>query len=166
MIPLSFFFSFFARDTSLPRIVFSRGLKSWALLSATHALSRWNAMSVIRVGSTDPRHGFSSSYPSWAAYYGRVPISTRAIALLHRCMCAAPRLIAQVMDTIFVDLSIGSFLRAISREWDFLPVEILCLFILFFWGRFFWILFLNFVGKDDERDKIFSISYGIIKFST
>lgn len=104
--------------------------------------------------------------PCWAAYYGRVPISTRAIALLHRCMCAAPRLIAQVTDTIFVDLSICSFLRAISREWGFLPIEILCLIISFFFGRFFWILGICERKTDDERDIIFSISCGIIKNKT
>lgn len=55
--PPSCFFSFFEREG---HVVTPNRLKSWALLSATHALSRWNAMSVV--GSTDPRHGFSSSY--------------------------------------------------------------------------------------------------------
>lgn len=148
MIPPSFFFC--VRGTRrYPESSFFAG-KSWALLSATHALSRWNAMSVVRVGSTGPRHGFSSSYPSWAAYYSRVPISTRAIALPHRCMCAAPRLIAQVTDTIFVDLlsfywlipptNFESF--KISR-WDFLPRRN-SMFVHFF---FLSTILLNFISE-------------------
>lgn len=48
------FFFFCDRGTRrYPESSFLAG-KSWVLLSATHALSRWNAMSVVRVGSTRP----------------------------------------------------------------------------------------------------------------
>lgn len=50
----SFFFFFCDRGTRrYPESSFLAG-KSWVLLSATHALSRWYAMSVVRVGSTRP----------------------------------------------------------------------------------------------------------------
>lgn len=115
------FFFFFAIEGHVvtPNRLFSRVNRGFCFPLPTHYRDGMRCLS-FALARHGPRHGFSSSYPCWAAYYGRVPpISTRAIALLHhRCMCA-PRLIAQVTGNdlrgSFIVLSGHSFsLRAIS----------------------------------------------------
>lgn len=67
--------------TSLSRIVFSRGNRGFAfcyprIIAVECDVCRW-------CWTHGPRLAFPRRYPSWTAYYSRVPISTRAIALLH-----------------------------------------------------------------------------------
>lgn len=164
------FFFFFAIEGHVvtPNRLFSRVNRGFCFPLPTHYRDGMRCLS-FALARHGPRHGFSSSYPCRAAYYGRVPsISTRAIALLHRCMCA-PRLIAQVTGTIFVDLL--SFYRVIrfpSEQFRFkmrfLPVEILLFLVRLFF--FFWTILLNFISESGDSTgmklslKIFLSSIG------